>query len=76
MTPYDALDLSFNNEDKTSILSVNNIDMLQVLNSKAANTQTNVNLSILQASIYNKVQISTVDLNSRFKILTSVDNIF
>jgi hypothetical protein len=57
LTPYDALDSSFNNEDKTSILSVTNIDILQVLNSKADNTQTNVNLSILQASIDNKVQI-------------------
>jgi hypothetical protein len=68
MTPYDALDLSLNNEDTTSIVSVRNIDILQVLNSKADNTQTNVNLSILQASIDNKVQISTVDINSRFKI--------
>jgi hypothetical protein len=68
MTPYDALDLSLNNEDTTSIVSVRNIAILQVLNSKADNTQTNVNLSILQASIDNKVQISTVDINSRFKI--------
>jgi hypothetical protein len=30
----------------------------------------------LQASIDNKVQISTVDINSRFKILTSTDNNF
>jgi hypothetical protein len=57
MAPYAALDLSFNTEDKTSILSVNNIDVLQVLNGKADNTQTNVNLSILQAGTDNKVQI-------------------
>jgi hypothetical protein len=36
----------------------------------------NVSLSILQAGIDNKVQISTVDINSRFKILTSTDNYF
>jgi hypothetical protein len=39
-------------------------------------TDMNVSLSILQASIDNKVQISTVDINSRFKILTSVDHNF
>jgi hypothetical protein len=76
MTPYDASDLSFNNEDQTSILSVNNSDILKVLNSKADNTQTNVKLSILQASIDTKVQISTVDINNRFKILTSTDHNF
>jgi hypothetical protein len=39
-------------------------------------TGMNVNLSILQASIDNKVQISTVDINSRLKLLTSTDNNF
>jgi hypothetical protein len=39
-------------------------------------TDINVSLSILQAGIDNKVQISTVDINSRFKILTSTDNHF
>jgi hypothetical protein len=39
-------------------------------------TGSNVSLSILQAGIDNKVQVLTVDINSRFKILTSTDNIF
>jgi hypothetical protein len=39
-------------------------------------TEMNVNLSILQASIDNKVQISTVDINSRFNTLTSTDHNF
>jgi lipopolysaccharide export LptBFGC system permease protein LptF len=39
-------------------------------------TDSNVSFSILQAGIYNKVQISTVDINSRFKILTNTDNNF
>jgi hypothetical protein len=52
------------------------------LSGKADNSDTynktgsNVSLSILQAGIDNKVQVLTVDINSRFKILTSTDNIF
>jgi hypothetical protein len=106
LTPYDALQLSFNTVDKTSILSVNTIDILQVLNSKASatnvsakeditnnditfgnalnnkadksttynKTETNVNLSTLQAAIDNRVLIYTVDINGKFKLKTGDDN--
>jgi hypothetical protein len=107
-TFYDSLDLIFNDTDKTSILKVNNIDILSVENSKASSsnvytkseienldnnsdtslntkadklttydkTETNVYLSILQAGIDNRVLINTVDINGRFKLLTTTDNNF
>ena len=108
MTPYDALDLSFNTVDKTSILTINNIDILASLASKASatnvyskeeinnndiifgnalnnkadksttytNTETNADLSILQAAIDNRVLIYTVDINGKFKLSTSQYNSF
>jgi hypothetical protein len=39
-------------------------------------TETNVYLSILQAGTYNRVLINTVDINGKFKILTTTDNNF
>jgi hypothetical protein len=51
LTPYDALDLSFNTEDKTSILSVNNIDILSYLASKAS-----------ASNVYTKEAISNNDI--------------
>jgi hypothetical protein len=36
----------------------------------------NVNLSILSAGIDNRVLINTVDINGKFKILTTTDNVF
>jgi hypothetical protein len=108
LTPYDSLDLTYDTENNSSILKVNNIDILErlalkayasnvytkeeinnndiifaaALNNKAdklttyTKVESNVNLSILQAGIDNKVQISTVDINDKFKILTSTDNNF
>jgi hypothetical protein len=108
LTPYDALDLSFNTEGKTSILSVNNIDILASLASKASasnvytkeeitnndfffgnalnnkadksttynKTETNVNLSILQAAIDNRVLVYNVDINGKLKLKAGDDNNF
>jgi hypothetical protein len=105
---YDSLDLIFNDTDETSILKVNNIDILSMLNRKASSsdvytkydidnlnnnsdtslnnkayksttsdtTETNVYLSILQAGIDNKVLINTVDINGKFKIITTTDDNF
>jgi hypothetical protein len=51
LTPYDALDLSFNTEDKTSILYINNIDILANLASKASTS-----------NVYTKEEIHNNDI--------------
>jgi hypothetical protein len=50
-TLYDSLDLIFNDTDKTSILQVNNIDILSVLNGKASSS-----------NVYTKEEINNFDI--------------
>ena len=37
-TLYDAFELSFNNVDKTSILNINNVNILEAINNNVSNT--------------------------------------
>jgi hypothetical protein len=72
----------YTKEDITHLNNSSNNNSTTSLDSKANQTNTytktemNVNLSILQAAVDNRVLICTVDINGRFKLSTSQDHTF
>ena len=107
-TLYGSFELSFNTVDKTSILKVNDTDILISISSKASasnvcttqeilyfyiafansfnnkadktntylKTDVNVCLSILQAGINNRVLRNAIDINCKFKINATTNDMF
>jgi hypothetical protein len=77
---YDSLDLIFNDTDKRSIIKINNIDILDVLSSRAAaadvysKQQTDINDTAVGIALNNRAPLSSVNLGGVYRLSKSTDN--